>query len=130
MHYGDKEQIENNLLVVVVYKHSHSIENMKNEFIYDLKSIQQCQYFTPSILKKILYMDKEWSHTYFNKILDSYPVEHYYKITIKELGRNELIDYEKYRNYKGKVKFSLIPDNVSISIEDVNESENEFYRLH
>lgn len=83
MHYGDKEQVDNNELVIVAYKHSTSKNGV---FDYMVTSIQKCQYFPPMLLTKILKNP--------NKYLDflkSEDAEEWYLITMKCLdGYNDI----------------------------------------
>ena len=103
MHYGDKEQIENNVLVLVVYKHSTS---RKNSFEYELSAIHDCKMFPVRLLNKILSEPKKCLGKYFK----DKEAECWYKATIK--STDGFFEFE-------------VP-----SIEDVSESNSEFDRLH
>ncbi len=103
MHYGDKEQLDENKLVVIVYKHG---TNKKDKFDYELSSIQKCQYFPKALLKKIL----NKSNKTFKKVLKEEKEEEWYEIEIKSTD--------------GYKKFDII------SIQNVSDSNNTFHTLH
>jgi len=102
MHYGDKEQIDNNILKIVVYK--HTILDEKEETDYDLvvNSIQECKYFPINLLRKILEAPEILK-------LNLEP-EKWYLITIK--------------TDDGWLKTTIV------DIEDVSLDKNDFYKLH
>lgn len=100
MHYSDKKQLRENILKVVVYIHT---EDDSNELSVQVCSIQVCKYFNPRTLQKILMVPEFFINpTGLN-------AESWLLVSIKDMGYDEI---------------------RIISIEDVSESNNEFYRLH
>lgn len=82
MHYGDEKQLQDNELVVVVYKHEFidlDEEQEENEVEYELASIQKCSYFPPRLLKKII-TDPT---SFFEKQMKDCKIEEWYQVTIK-----------------------------------------------
>lgn len=102
MHYGDTEQLENNSLNIVIYKHGTPKEDV---FEYMVESIQSCKYFPPNILKNILTNPNK----YFSEKFKNKKSEEFYLTTIK------IVD---------------INDTLTWSIKNVSKRKNEFYRLH
>lgn len=103
MHYGDKEQIDKNKLVIVVYKHSIIGEDIKCDYI--ITSIQKCEYFHPMLLYRFFKKP--------NKYLDflkNEKAEEWYLIKMKCLDGYEKIEI--------------------LSIINVSKSKDEFLKLH
>lgn len=71
MHYGDQEQINNNLLKIVIYFHTTDTSKLEIEVC----SIQECKYFPIRLLQKILTAPE-----ILNLTLDT---EEWYLITIR-----------------------------------------------
>ena len=104
MHYGDKESLKENELVLVVYK--HEVLGEENKFDYELSSIQSCKYFPPRLLMKIIVSpDKYLAEFFADK-----KIEEWYLITLKSTD--------------GYDDFELT------SIENVSNTDNDFHRLH
>jgi len=101
MHYRDKEHLENNEIVLVVYKH---VTPKKGKFNYDVTSLQSCKNFSPNTLRQILKNPNKFFKKHFNKFM----YEEFYETTIIETD-----------------------DTIKIvSTENVSKSNNEFNRLH
>jgi len=79
MHYGDEEQMVENKLVMVVYK--HTILGKKGKFDYHIQSIQECKYFPPNLLAKFIRKPNK----HFRDILENEKPESWIKITIRNL---------------------------------------------
>lgn len=100
MHYSDPEQLVGNLLKLVIYIHT---ENDSNDLSVEVASIQECKYFSPRTLQKILMVPEFFINPTGLK------TESWLIVSIKDVGY----------------------DSIQIlSIEDVSESNNEFHRLH
>ena len=101
MHYTSDEQLSENILKLVIYIHTEG--GASDELEVQVASIQECRYFSPSTLQKILMVPD-----FFINARD-YKPEEWILVTIKDLGY----------------------DSVRIeSVECVSESNNEFHRLH
>jgi len=111
MHYCDTEQLKDNILQVVFYKHcvSKNDDDTYSDKNYDvsLESIQQCRYINPYILKKFLVVYEYILADELNEI----DPERWYQFTIRYTGWE--VDCFKVEK-----------------IEDVSESSSEFHRLH
>ena len=115
MHYGDKEQLDNSKLKLVVYNHSIAGSTLKKNkdgllsrrcVDYQVTSIQKCTCFSPSVLMKIL----KDPHKHLAKYLTDIPLESWILVKIEDLdGWGQL-----------KVK----------SVEVVSEHPDELLRLH
>jgi len=103
MHYGDNEQIKENILILIVYKHA---TGSKNVFDYQITSVKKCQYFPTHLLSDMI---KRPNH-YFIKPLKSLKEESWQELTIKSSD-----GYDKYTIDK---------------IVDVTDNNNELDRLH
>ena len=100
MHYSDPEQLEGNLLKLVIYIHT---EDDSNELTVQVTSIQECKYFSPRILQKILMIPEHFINP------TGLETESWLLISMKDEGYG----------------------CISITaIENVSESNNEFHRLH
>ena len=118
MHYFDDEHRNQNLFRFVVYKHGdwckkkkifHAVgeprrlnEDMSNvqlQALYELTSIQQCQFVEPSALWRFmqtLYSRKGF-HRMMQKHLRSWPFEAWYLFTMKHdlNGELKVVGFEK-----------------------------------
>lgn len=103
MHYGDDEQIKENSLILIAYKHG---TGNKNVFSYEISSVKKCQYFPVRLLGDII---KRPNH-YFVKPLKSLKEENWYELVIKSPD-----GYDKY---------------IIEKITEVTNSDNEFDKLH
>ena len=105
MHYTDDEQIEKNLLEIVIYIHGHCDDD-KGQTI-TVPSIQNCKYFSPRILSKILKdPDKYFKN---NTKISTLKQEEWFLVKIKQIDWN----------------------NISIeSIQNVSEEKEDILRLH
>jgi len=105
MHYGDSEQSKSNILEVVVYLHANNWDVDKNKQLKDelrVCSIQECKFIRPHLLMKFLRNPRK----YISGLLLP---EEWYRVRLKEIDWLEL---------------------EVLEIENVSESDNEFYRLH
>lgn len=102
MHYGDNEQILENELIIIIYKH---VTEKKNIFDYEIASIQKCNYFSPRLLKNLLIKPNKFLKKQFKELKS----EEWYEIFIKENENSEI---------------------VIVSTTNVSHSENEFHKLH
>lgn len=113
MHYGDKEQLEEARLEVVIYKH----EKVKDEVRlksgrlsrkcvgYEITSIQECKFVNPMALRRLL------KDTYrYVKRLDDMKFEEWYLV--------------RFRDVDGYGKLSIE------SIHNVSLSQNQLLKLH
>jgi len=105
MHYGDKEQLENNILEIIVYKHGICGE-ADDKYDIDLSCIKECRYIRPWYVAHLL-IDFQWR---FKKEIESLECEHFYLFSIK--------DATGYGDFK------------IIYIETVDNTLNELDRLH
>lgn len=110
MHYGDKEQVEENIIVIGVYLHEKYKKDSKGSYqptgkldIIEVKSIQECRYVSPWSVSKLIKKPGK-----FIKITDQ-KLESWYLVTLSETDWGEL---------------------EVLSIGNVSKSENEFHRLH
>ena len=105
MHYGDKEQLEKNILEIIIYKHGICGET-DDKYEIDLSSIRRCQYIRPWDMSRLL-MDFQWR---FKKEIDELEQEHFYLICVKDAGG--------YGDFKIK------------SIETLDDTLEDLDRLH
>lgn len=86
MHFGDKEQLDNNIVELVVYKHQ-DLSNEK-EYYFGIESIRKCQYICPSHFIKLL-MCFEYM---FKKEIDELDLDVFYVVQLKSIdGYGEFV---------------------------------------
>jgi hypothetical protein len=114
MHYGDKQQLKESLLEIVIYKHEvlgSTFKRNKDGVVskrcvdYQITSIQKCEKFNPRVLNNLL----SDPYKYLSKDLDNLPTEEWFLIKI--------VDSNGW-------KFEIKP------MASVSEHPNEIYRLH
>lgn len=105
MHYGDKEQVEKNLIEIIIYKYEICGES-KDKYDIDLSSIRKCQYIRPWDMSRLL-MDFQWR---FKKEMDELEHEHFYLVCVKDIN--------------GYGEFKII------NIETLDDTLDELDRLH
>jgi hypothetical protein len=90
MHYGDKNQLTNSHLEIVVYKHEilgKEISRNKNGLVskrcvdYEITSIRKCEKISPRVLNRIL--SDPYKH--LTKALDFIPFEEWVLVKITDL---------------------------------------------
>ena len=104
MHYTDKEQLSRNILELGIYIHGVC---GTEDIDIEINSIQNCQYFSPRILRKMLKNPTR----YFKKIneIHSLDQEKWFLVKIKQVGW----------------------DDISIEhVECVDNFEDDILRLH
>lgn len=116
MHYGDEDQLKESELEFIIYKHevlgAGSKKRNKDGFLskravdFEIASIQNCKYFNPRSLLKIM----KDPYKYFVKVTD--------RIGFEEWIRVKIVDHDGYSDVEVKV------------IEIVSDHPNDFYRLH
>lgn len=92
MHYGDPQHLQNNHLMVVVYK--CEIMQFPFDYEYEITSIKQCNLFRPRILRDIL----NNPDNYFEEILKG-KGEDYYCIMLSENNTFKVDLYARYFSY-------------------------------
>lgn len=100
MHYSDPDQLLGNVLKLVIYIHTNSEDD---ELDVQVASIQECKYFSPRTLQQMLMVPKFFINP------TGLETESWLIVSIKDLGYDSI---------------------QIVSIEDVSESDNEFYKLH
>ena len=100
MHYSDQEQLDENILKLAIYIHE---EDDSNELTVQVASIHECKYFNPRTLQKILMVPEHFINP------TGLETESWLLVSIKDMGYDT---------------------TQILSIEDVSESDTEFYRLH
>ena len=111
MHYDNDFVIENNQLVVVIYKHevlsSDDKDNSEDKY-YDLSSIQECKYIHP------------WELSKFLKLFDADENQ-------KEIEEIEKLKQEGRKKAEQNIKRHLIlkkiaeKEDIKVSDEEINE---------
>lgn len=90
MHYGNKKQLIDCSLEVVIYKHEicgakHKINKngiQSRRFVdYEITSIRKCEKFPPRVLSRIL----KDPYEYLSKSLNSLPFEEWVLVKIEDL---------------------------------------------
>ncbi len=113
MHTNDEKYLENNKIVLVVYKHGTpgKIKYSENGLLakrsvdYQVTSIQKCKLFSPNGL---LFIMKNTFH-YFNEHLSRFPFEKYYELEIRQTSYDDI---------------------EVLNILDVTDHKSELKRLH
>jgi hypothetical protein len=77
MHYGDKKQLDNNILIVSIYVH-YALDLNKIERYIEMSSIHECKFFNPDLLSDIIFDPDKFLNKKFKNIKEGY-----YKTTIK-----------------------------------------------
>ena len=105
MHYGDIGQEEANIIKIVVYQHEiwEDFKPTGKGDTLKTKSIQSCQFVDPELVESLI----NWPDHYIDA--DKLEFDNWYLVTLKQIEESKL-----------KV----------ISIENVTNSENKYYRLH
>lgn len=92
MHYGDKEQIDNSVLVITVY--NHEILGCKKKYLangnfskryvdYQVTSIKKCENINPSTILRLLKDPYKLLNKYFSeKGLDPVTYEGFYEVIL------------------------------------------------
>lgn len=109
MHYSETPQVDENILIIGIYKHGKLWDLKKKECPYDIhiNSIQKCQYISPYTIFKLLKNPHKslWKF----KEIQEVKAEQWFLAVFKENAKRNL---------------------ELISLKDVSMDNNEFYRLH
>lgn len=83
MHYGDKEQLESNRLVVGIY--IHEVIGTPGQTELSLSSVQHCRHVSTHLLKKFLTIPEHYLNAgHLGSEFDDIQVEKFYILELRE----------------------------------------------
>jgi hypothetical protein len=93
MHYGDKEQLEKQKLIIIVYKHETNELN-KEKVDCHVTSVQDMKYFPINLFKKIITEPNK----YLKKYLINQKEEGFYKLNISSTDGYDQFQINSIKN--------------------------------